>query len=172
MLSTKLLSELNQQITYEFYSSHLYLAMSGKFAALDFMGAATWMRTQAEEERVHALKIMDFIIEAGGELTITGFDNPEVKGKDLISIFQAALDHEHFVTDRINLLMSLAIEDKNYAAVNFLNWFVDEQVEEESNAEAIIKSLRLIGKDGNGLYQMDKELGARVSLTPAPAAKA
>lgn len=165
MLSKELNAELNQQITYEFYSSHLYLEMSARFASMDFMGAATWMRTQAEEERVHALKIMDYIIETGGEVKISGFEDPKVNGDSLIAIFQEALEHEHFVTNRINFLMSLAIEDKNYAAVNFLNWFVDEQVEEEANADAIIKSLKLIGNDGNGLYQMDKELGARLSLT-------
>ena len=165
MLSKALNAELNQQITYEFYSSHLYLEMSARFASMDFMGAATWMRTQAEEERVHALKIMDYIIETGGEVKISGFEDPKVNGDSLIAIFQEALEHEHFVTNRINFLMSLAIEDKNYAAVNFLNWFVDEQVEEEANADAIIKSLKLIGNDGNGLYQMDKELGARSSLT-------
>lgn len=165
MISKKLNDELNQQITYEFFSSHLYLEMACKFASIDFMGASTWMKTQAEEERVHALKIMDFIIEAGGEAKITGFDDPEVKGDDLKSIFEQALDHEKFVTDRINFLMDLATEEKNYAAVNFLNWFVNEQVEEESTAEGIIKSLKLIGNDGNGLYQMDKELGARVALS-------
>ena len=167
MLSKELNAELNQQITYEFYSSHLYLEMSARFASMDFMGAATWMRTQAEEERVHALKIMDYIIETGGEVKISGFEDPKVSGDSLIAIFQEALEHERFVTSRFNFLMSLAIEDKNYAAVNFLNWFVNEQVEEEANADSIIKSLKLIVNDGNGLYQMDKELGTRSSLTTA-----
>ena len=107
---------------------------------------------------------MDFIIEAGGEAKITGFEDPEVKGEDLKSIFEQALEHERFVTERINFLMSLAGDEKNYAAVNFLNWFVNEQVEEEATAEAIIKSLKLIGNDGNGLYQIDKELGARIAV--------
>jgi ferritin len=164
MISKNLNDELNKQITYEFYSSHLYLAMAAKFASIDFTGASTWMKTQAEEERIHAIKIMDFIIEAGGEAKITGFEDPEVKGEDLKSIFEQALEHERFVTERINFLMSLAGDEKNYAAVNFLNWFVNEQVEEEATAEAIIKSLKLIGNDGNGLYQIDKELGARIAV--------
>lgn len=164
MISKHLNDELNKQITYEFYSSHLYLAMSGKLASIDFIGAATWMRTQAEEERIHALKIMDYIIETGGEVAITGFEDPTVKANDIKGIFEQGLEHEKFVTGRINFLMDLATEEKNYAAVNFLNWFVDEQVEEESNAETIIRSLKLIGNDGNGLYQIDKELGARVSV--------
>ena len=167
MISKNLNDELNKQITYEFYSSHLYLAMAAKFASIDFTGASTWMKTQAEEERIHAIKIMDFIIEAGGEAKITGFEDPEVKGEDLKSIFEQALEHERFVTERINFLMSLAGDEKNYAAVNFLNWFVNEQVEEEATAEAIIKSLKLIGNDGNGLYQIDKELGARIAVRGA-----
>ena len=164
MISKNLNDELNKQITYEFYSSHLYLAMAAKFASIDFTGASTWMKTQAEEERIHAIKIMDFIIEAGGEAKITGFEDPEVKGEDLKSIFEQALEHERYVTERINFLMSLAGDEKNYAAVNFLNWFVNEQVEEEATSEAIIKSLKLIGNDGNGLYQIDKELGARIAV--------
>ena len=164
MISKHLNDELNKQITYEFYSSHLYLAMSSKLASIDFVGAATWMKTQAEEERIHALKIMDFIIEAGGEALITGFEDPTVKASDIKGIFEQGLEHEKFVTSRINFLMDLATEEKNYAAVNFLNWFVNEQVEEESNAETIIRSLKLIGNDGNGLYQIDKELGARIAV--------
>ncbi len=165
MISKHLNDELNQQITYEFYSSHLYLAMSGKLASVDFAGAATWMRTQAEEERIHALKIMDYIIEAGGEVLITGFEDPKVKAKNIQGIFEQGLEHEKFVTSRINFLMGLATEEKNYSAVNFLNWFVNEQVEEELNADTIIRSLKLIGKDGNGLYQIDKELGARIAVS-------
>ena len=114
MISKNLNDELNKQITYEFYSSHLYLAMAAKFASIDFTGASTWMKTQAEEERIHAIKIMDFIIEAGGEAKITGFEDPEVKGEDLKSIFEQALEHERFVTERINFLMSLAGDEKNY----------------------------------------------------------
>lgn len=165
MISKKLNDELNQQITYEFFSSHLYLEMACKFASLDFMGASAWMRAQAEEEREHALKFVDFVIDAGGEVKISGFEDPEVTGDDLKSIFEQTLEHEKFVTDRINFLMGLASDEKNYAAVNFLNWFVDEQLEEESTAEGIIKGLKLIGNDGNGLYQMDKELGARAAAS-------
>ena len=111
MISKHLNDELNKQITYEFYSSHLYLAMSSKLASIDFIGAATWMKTQAEEERIHALKIVDFIIEAGGEALITGFDDPAVNGEDIKGIFEQVLEHEKFVTSRINFLMGLATED-------------------------------------------------------------
>ncbi len=164
MISKHLNDELNQQITYEFYSSHLYLAMSSKLASIDFVGAATWMRTQADEERVHALKIVDYIIETGGAVVITGFEDPTVKDDNILGIFEQSLEHEKFVTGRINLLMDIATEEKNYSAVNFLNWFVDEQVEEETTFDSIIRSLKLIGNSGTGLYQIDKELGSRVSV--------
>jgi len=164
MISKHLNDELNQQITYEFFSSHLYLAMSSKLASIDFMGAATWMRTQADEERVHALKIVDYIIETGGEVVISGFEDPTVNSDDIKGIFEQSLEHEKFVTGRINFLMNLATEEKNYSTINFLNWFIDEQVEEEANFESIIRSLKLIGNSGNGLYQIDKELGSRVSV--------
>lgn len=172
MISKTLNDELNQQIEYEFFSSHLYLAMSAKFAGLDFMGAARWMRTQAEEERIHALMFVDFIVENGGEAKITGFEDPIVEGNDLMSIYEQTLEHERFVTGRINFLMGMANDERNYATVNFLNWFINEQVEEEANAESIIKSLKLIGKDGNGLYQLDKELGTRITVGADVAAKA
>ena len=127
------------------------------------------MKNQAEEERLHALKFIDFIIEAGGDVVISGFEDPEVKADDILGIFEQALKHENFVTERINFLVSLAAEEKNYAAVNFLNWFVNEQVEEEATATGIIKSLRMIGNDGNGLYQLDKELGTRPAPVATPA---
>ena len=163
MISKHLNDELNQQITYEFFSSHLYLAMSSKLASIDFTGTATWMRAQAEEEREHALKIVDYIIETGGEVVITGFEDPSVEADDILGIFEQGLEHEKFVTGRINLLMGIATEEKNYAAVNFLNWFIDEQVEEEATFDSIIRSLKLIGNNGNGLYQIDKELGMRAA---------
>lgn len=172
MLSKELNAELNKQITYEFFSSHLYLAMAAKFAGIDFGGAASWMRNQAEEERIHALKLMDFIVDAGGDVVITGFEDPEVKGDTILSIFEQTLEHEQFVTGRINFLVSMAGDEKNYAAVNFLNWYVNEQVEEEATATGIIRSLRLIGNDGNGLYQLDKELGTRPAPATAAPAKA
>ena len=162
MLSKHLNDELNNQIMYEFFSAHLYLAMAAKFESLDFSGASNYMKVQAEEEKAHAMKLFDFIAEKGGNVEILGFETPVVKGNNILEIFEETLEHEQWVTKRINLLMDIAQEEKDYSAISFLNWFIDEQVEEESNADAIIKKLRLIGDNGNGLYQMDKELAARV----------
>ena len=162
MLSKHLNEELNNQIKYEFLSAHLYLAMAAKFESLDFSGASNYMKVQADEEKSHAMKIFNFIAEKGEKIEILGFETPVVKGNNILEIFEETLEHEQWVTKRINLLMDIAQEEKDYSAISFLNWFIDEQVEEESNADAIIKKLRLIGDNGNGLYQMDKELGARV----------
>lgn len=162
MLSQRLNEELNKQIMYEFFSAHLYLAMAAKFESLDFPGAASYMKVQADEEKSHAMKMFDFIAEKGGEVEILGFETPVVKGTNILEIFEETLEHEQWVTQRINLLMDIAQEEKDYSAISFLNWFIDEQVEEESTADGIIKKLRLIGDNGNGLYQMDKELGQRV----------
>ena len=162
MLSKHLNEELNNQIMYEFFSAHLYLAMAAKFESLDFAGALNYMKVQAEEEKSHAMKIFDFIAEKGGDIEILGFETPVVKGNYILEIFEETLEHEQWVTKRINLLMDIAQEERDYSAISFLNWFIDEQVEEESNADAIIKKLRLIGDNGNGLYQMDKELATRV----------
>ncbi|AMP20082.1 ferritin [endosymbiont 'TC1' of Trimyema compressum] len=162
MLSKHLNEELNNQIMYEFFSAHLYLAMAAKFESLDFAGASNYMKVQAEEEKSHAMKIFDFIAEKGGDIEILGFETPVVKGNDILEIFEETLEHEQWVTKRINLLMDIAQEERDYSVISFLNWFIDEQVEEESNADAIIKKLRLIGDNSNGLYQMDKELATRV----------
>ena len=164
MLSKHLNEELNNQIMYEFFSAHLYLAMAAKFESLDFVGASNYMKVQAEEEKSHAMKIFDFIAKKGGDIEILGFETPVVKGNDILEIFEETLEHEQWVTKRINLLMDIAQEERDYSAISFLNWFIDEQVEEESNADAIIKKLRLIGDNGNGLYQMDKELATRVFI--------
>lgn len=164
MLSKHLNKELNNQIMYEFFSAHLYLAMAAKFEYLHFAGASNYMKVQAEEEKSHAMKIFDFIVEKGGDIEILGLETPVVKGNGILEIFKETLKHEQFVTKRINLLMDIAQKEKDYSAINFLNWFIDEQVEEESNADAIIKKLMLVGDNGNGLYQIDKELSARIFI--------
>ena len=162
MLSKHLNEELNNQIMYEFFSAHLYLAMAAKFERLYFTGASNYMKVQAEEEKSHAMKIFDFIAEKGGDIEILGFETPVVKGNSILEIFEETLEHEQWVTKRINLLMDIAQEERDYSSISFLRWFIDEQVEEESNADAIIKKLKLIGDNGNGLYQIDKELATRV----------
>lgn len=166
MLSKKLNDELNNQIKFEFYSSHLYLAMAAKLESLDFSGVSKYMKVQAEEERSHAMKIFEYVIERGGTAVVYGFEDPHFKAVNLLEMLEEAYGHEQLVTARIYKLMNIAQEEKDYMSINFLNWFVNEQLEEESNADELVKKVRLIGNDGNGLYQLDKELGTRVFTPP------
>lgn len=167
MLSKRLNDEFNKQIMYEFYSAQLYLAMAAWAEANDFPGLSNFMVVQGEEERFHAMKFFRYIAEAGGDIEIFGLDQPEFQAESIMDIFASSYKHEQFVTSRIYTLMDIAQEEKDYAAISFLNWFVDEQMEEEASFDALIKKVKLIGENGNGLYQLDKELASRVFTPPA-----
>lgn len=166
MLSKRLMDEMNHQIKYEIYSAHLYMAMEAYCASLNLDGFANWLKVQTEEERAHGRLFFEFINRMNGEVKVYGIDEPTSKYKNLLEIFQKGYEHEQFVTSRIYLLADIATEEKNHAAVSFLKWFVDEQVEEESNFLGLIKKLELIGENTSGLYMLDKELAARVFVPP------
>ncbi|ORJ60265.1 ferritin [Geothermobacter hydrogeniphilus] len=169
MLSDKLQGALNEQMKNEFYSAYLYLAIAGYFESEDLPGIASWMRIQALEELTHGEKFFNFITEAGGRTDLRGFDAPQNGFDSPLAAFQYSLEHERFVTASINKLMDLARDEGNHAAQIFLQWFVTEQVEEESNFGLILRKLERIGDDGNGLLRLDEELGARTFVAPAPA---
>ncbi|MBN2232379.1 MAG: ferritin [Deltaproteobacteria bacterium] len=163
MLSKKMEKAFNDQINAELYSSYLYLSMSACFSAMNFEGFAQWMKSQALEESVHAMKIYHYVIERGGDVTLQPIDGPDTKWDTPLAAFEAAYAHEQYVTGRINDLMNLAIKEKDHAATIFLQWFVSEQVEEEATADGIVKKLKLVGDKGNGLFMIDRELGARTA---------
>lgn len=166
MLSKRLMDEINQQIKYEIFSAHLYMAMEAYCANLNLSGFANWLKVQTEEERAHARLFFDFINRMNGEVKVYAIDEPIGEYKSLLEVFQKGYEHEQFVTSRIYLLADIATEEKNHAAISFLKWFVDEQVEEESNFLDLIKKLELIGDNSSGLYMLDKELAARVFVLP------
>lgn len=166
MLSKNLMDEMNQQIEYEIYSAHLYMAMEAYCASLNLDGFANWLKVQTEEERAHGRLFFDFINRMNGEVKIHGISEPVSDYKSLLEVFQEGYKHEQFVTSRIYLLADIATEEKNHAAASFLKWFVDEQVEEESNFLGLVKKLELIGDNTSGLYMLDKELAARVYTPP------
>lgn len=166
MLSKNLMDEMNQQIEYEIYSAHLYMAMEAYCASLNLDGFANWLKVQTEEERAHGRLFFDFINRMNGEVKIHSINEPMAEYKNLLDVFQEGYKHEQFVTSRIYLLADIATEEKNHAAVSFLKWFVDEQVEEESNFLGLVKKLELIGDNTSGLYMLDKELAARVYTPP------
>lgn len=161
MLSKNLLSEMNDQIKHEMYSSYLYLAMSAHFEASNMPGFAKWMRIQAQEELTHALKFFDYLIDRSGTITLQALAQPPSEFGTPQAIFEKVLEHEQFVTGRINTLYTLAIKDNDFASQVFLNWFVTEQVEEEKNATSILETLKIIGDRGTAIYQLDHQLGKR-----------
>lgn len=162
MLTKKMETELNKQINAEYWSAYLYLSMSAYCAEIGLAGAANWLRIQYQEENSHALKFFDYIIERGGAVELMPIAEVPRKWDNIITIFEETLKHEQKVTALINNLMDVAIEERDHAAKSFLQWFVDEQVEEEDNVRTILDQLKLVGGAGNGLFMIDKDLMQRV----------
>lgn len=156
---------LNEQINAELYSSYLYLSMAAYFESKNLKGFANWMRVQAREEDLHAMKIFDFINDRGGRVQLKAIDGPPAEWESPLAVFEASYSHERLVTDRINALVDLSLELSDHATNAFLQWFVAEQVEEEASADDIVKQLGLVGNDGQGIFMLDRELATRV-FTP------
>ncbi len=161
MLSEKMQAELNKQINAELYSAYLYLAMSAYFESEDLPGMAQWMRLQYEEEVVHALKFYDYIHERRGRVLLAPIEAVQTEWESPLAVFEAALAHEQHVTALIHALVKLATEEGDYATQSFLQWFVDEQVEEEASADAVVQQLRRVGDSASLLFLLDRELGQR-----------
>ena len=166
MLSKKMEKAINQQINAEFYSSYLYLAMATYFESISLGGFSNWMRQQVQEELFHAMKMFDFVCERGGRVILEAIDKPPSKWKSPLDAFENVLSHEQKVTGLINDLVNLALDERDHASNIFLQWFVSEQVEEEATAGTLVDKLKLIGKDANGLFMLDTELGQRVFTLP------
>jgi ferritin len=163
-MNKNLIDAINTQINFEIESAHIYLAMQSYVAELGLAGFENWLDIQYQEELAHAKKFMKFINERNGRVIITGFENPRNDYTSLLEVFEVALNHEFEVTRRINEIMTLAHEERDYATISFLQWFIDEQVEEEDNFSTLIDQIKLV-KDG-GLYMLDKELATRVFVDP------
>jgi len=172
MLSKKMLAALSDQITKELYSSYLYLQMAAWFEDQSLKGFANWMRMQVKEEDAHGMILFNYVCERGGIVDLGAIDKPPSDYASPLDVFEKVLAHEQKVTGFINDLMDLAISEKDHATKNRLDWFVDEQVEEESNATDLVGKLKLIGKDSKGLLMLDKDLSARVFVIPSPLARA
>lgn len=166
MLDKKMEAAFNDQINKEFYSEYLYLAMKSYFAELNLNGFVNWFDVQVQEEHAHGMGMYDYVHERGGCVELMAIDKPEVKGKTPVEIFEQVLEHEEFVTSRINALMDVAEEVKDRAALSFLDWYLKEQVEEESSVGGVLATLKLIGDDKQALFMLDKELATRVFNAP------
>lgn len=168
MLSKKMEAALNAQINAELYSSYLYLSMSSFFESLSLEGFAHWMDSQAKEEQMHSMKLFAHVIDRGGRVKLAAIDAPPAEWKSPLDVFQFTLKHENHVTSLINKLVDQAIKESDHATNAFLQWYVDEQVEEEKNADTIVQKLKLIGGDTSALFMLDKELAARPALFLIP----
>ena len=166
MMDKKLEQAFNVQINKELYSEYLYLAMKAVFAELKLTGFVNWMDVQVQEEKAHAMGMYDYVLERGGKVELLAIDKPEVEGKTPLEIFEQVLKHEEFVTSRINHLMDVADEVRDRAALSFLDWYLKEQVEEESNVGGVLATLRLIGEDKKALLMLDKDLATRTFVAP------
>ncbi|MBN1349623.1 ferritin [candidate division KSB1 bacterium] len=166
MVSDKMAEQLNQQIKHELYSGHLYLSMAAYCANSDLDGFCNFFVVQEMEERFHAMKFFNYIVEQDKDVKIFGLDQPKMDFKSLEEVFELAWKHEQSVTDRINKLMDLAIQEKDYATQSLLHWYIDEQVEEEASMLNILKKLRIVGDKGQGLFMLDKDLAQRAYNPP------
>lgn len=167
MLAKEMQDALNDQVNAELFSAYLYLSMEAYFASVGLPGFANWMRCQTQEEMLHAMKIYDYINQRSGRVTLKQIAAPKIEWGSPLEVFQDVYAHEQKVTGLINKLVDLAMSLKDHATVNFLQWFVAEQVEEEASACAVIDKLKMIGKEGEGLFQIDKELSQRVFMPPS-----
>ena len=166
MLSKKMEKAINQQINAEIYSSYLYLSMATYFESISLGGFSNWMRQQAQEELFHGMKMFDFVCERGGRVTLMAIEKPASKWASPLDAVKNVLSHEQKVTGLINDLVNLAQDERDHATNIFLQWFVSEQVEEEDTAGSMVDKLKLIGKDANGLFMLDTELGQRTFTMP------
>ena len=166
MISEKLEKAFNDQINKELYSEYLYLSMQAYFERLNLKGFVNWMNVQVQEEHAHAMGMFNYVHERGGKVQLEAIDKPQVDWNSPLHVFEEVLKHEEFVTSRINALMDVAEEVKDRAALSFLDWYLKEQVEEESNVGGVLATLKLIKDDAKALLMLDKELAARTFVAP------
>ncbi len=157
----KTLNLINEQIKNEFYSAYLYLSMSAYFESIGLKGFSHWMRMQFEEEKIHAMKMFDYLNERGYKVVLKEIRAPKSSWKSCLEAFKDTLKHEKDVTSMINNIVEMANKEKDYASLNFLQWFISEQVEEEASAQEIVDKLNFLGEDKKAIYLLDKELGQR-----------
>ncbi len=161
MIGQKMQDAMNEQINKEFFSSYLYLSMAAYFEDKNLTGFAHWMRLQADEEREHAMKFYNFILDAGGRVYLKAIDAPETTWKSNLEVAEQVAEHEAKVTASIHALYEMALQEKDYAAQVMLQWFIAEQVEEEKNAADLVAKLRLIEERGTAVLMLDHRLSKR-----------
>jgi ferritin len=157
MVSKKVEKAINDQIRKEEHSSRLYLAMASWAERNGFPGASNWLYAQTEEERIHMLKLVHYLNDRGGDVVFFPMDSLELKIKTLHDLFQQVLKHEEFISSSINSLYEVCTKEKDFTTANYLQWYITEQIEEESTVRGILDQLKLTGTEKGGLFLMDKE---------------
>ena len=158
-MNEKMVKAINKQLNFELESAHVYLAMQNYFAAESLSGFEKWFNVQYKEEVEHAEKFMRYLNDRGQRVEITGFESPNNDFDSILQVLETSLNHEKEVTKRIHSLMDLALELNDHASVSFLQWYVDEQVEEEANFSDLIDKVKMM--DGKGIFMLDQVLGRR-----------
>jgi ferritin len=168
MIGKKLNDAMNEQIKNELESYYIYLSMAAWLHSKALDGMGHWMRVQAHEEMLHAMKFFNHLIDRGGKVALKDLKQLKVQWKSPLEVFQDAFEHEKFISKKINDLMSITRQEKEYASEPLLAWFTDEQIEEESNASKITEQLEMVGADKSGLLMLDRELAARAYPPGSP----
>ena len=166
MLKKKIEEAINEQINAEIFSSSLYYSMASYFESMSLKGFSKWLRIQALEELTHVHRFFIYINDRGGRAVMKAVDAPPTSWDSPLAAFEEVLAHEQKVTGLINDLMDLALKESDHASVNFLQWFVGEQVEEEASADEAVQQLKLVDKTEGGLFLLDQEMGKRSFVLP------
>jgi ferritin len=161
MLSKSMQNAINEQIKNELFSSYLYLSMAAHFEAENLPGFANWMKVQSKEEAEHAMKFFEYVYDRGGRVTLKAIDQPQTTFKTPLDIFKLVLEHERKVSAMIHKLYELALKENDYPSQVRLQWFINEQVEEEKNGETIIEQLKMVGDSSAALMIADRQFAAR-----------
>ena len=161
MLSKTMEAAINEQIKHEFYSAYFYLSMAAYCESNNLFGSAKWLKMQSQEEQEHALKFFGYVMDRGSKVTLQALPQPPAEYTSLVDVFEQVLAHEQKVTSLINRLYELAVKENDYPSQFLLQWFINEQVEEEKNATQIVEQLKMVGNTPTALFMMDRALGAR-----------
>ena len=161
MVSEKINEIMNEQINKEFYSGYLYLSMSANLHEIGLFGIASWLKLQAKEEVEHGLKLLDYLLERNSYVTLKQIRTPEFEFQGVLSVFKTLYEHERCITSSVMSIARLAEEECDRKTLTFIDWFIEEQTEEEQQVKNIIKRLELFGENSTSLYLTDKELGKR-----------
>ena len=167
MIDKKIEEAINEQINWELYSSYLYFSMAAYFDSINLKGFSSWMRVQAMEELTHVKRFYDFLTARGGRVIFSAIKAPPTEWDNPHKVIEDTLEHEQHVTKRINDLMNLAHDLRDHASIGVLQWFIDEQVEEEESVDEVLQSLNLNENNPGGLFIIDKELAQRTFVPPA-----